>query len=351
MERHLTLIVPGLFGVPPPEDTAPAPRAPALEKLLARANPVAAGVQGVGQHGLSAQTGEALLCALFGIHATDVDDLPVAAITLLADSGVSDGDWWIRADPVHLSPRGAGLILSGSELLDLSREESLRLIAELGQIFTPDCWRLEALQPHRWYLRPAKPAHIHTHSVDEVWGRDIGGYLPGGPDARSWHMLLTEVQLLLHASPLNVEREQRGRPPVNSLWFWGGGVLPRVGQGTWTAVWSDGPLARGLGHLAGAALHALPPEAEDWLQAADVAGAHLLAFEPGPMIGQRGDGTAWRQSVECFEQRWLSPLLGALRAGDIASLTLYSERGAGRRLVRAGLWRWWRRRRPLSCYG
>ena len=351
MERHLTLVVPGLFRAPPPEDTVPAPRAPALEKLLARANPVAPDAPGAGQHGLSAQTGEALLCALFGIHATGVDDLPVAATTLLADSGVSDGEWWIRADPVHLSPRGAGLILGGSELLDLSREESLRLVAELGQVFTPDRWRLQVLQPHRWYLRSTEPAHIHTHSVDEVWGRDIGDYLPGGPDARFWHTLLTEVQLLLHVSPLNAEREQRGRPPVNSLWFWGGGVLPRVGQGTWSAVWSDGPLARGLGRLAGAALHALPPGAEDWLQAADAAGAHLLAFEPGPTIGQRGDGTAWRQSVECFEQRWLSPLLGALRAGDIASLALYSERGTGRRLVRTDLRRWWRRRRPLSCYG
>ncbi|MHB8347080.1 MAG: hypothetical protein ACYDHM_07775 [Acidiferrobacterales bacterium] len=343
MKRDLTLVVPGLFGAPPPEDAAPAPCAPALEILLARASPVSAG--------LDAQTVEALLCALFGIHAPEEGDLPVAAITRLADSGVSDGDWWIRADPVHLVPCGAGLVLSGNELLDLSTEESLRLVAELGEIFTPDRWRLEAPRLHRWYLRSTEPARIRTHSVDEVSGRDIGGYLPDGRDAQPWHMLLNEVQLLLHVSPLNAERERRGRPPVNSLWFWGGGVLPSVGRSEWTAVWSDGPLACGLGQLAGVSVHSLPSDAAHWLQAADVAGAHLLAFEPGPVIGQHGDSAAWRESVESFEQRWLAPLLSALRPGDISSLTLYSERCAGKQLTAANLRRWWRRRRPLSSYG
>lgn len=351
VERHLTLVVPGLYGPRLSQDPAPGPHAPELETLLARATPIVADPQGADRGGSRAQTIEALLCVLFGVHAVGGDDLPVAATTLLADGGVNDAGWWIRADPVHLSPQGGGLILSGNELLDLSQEEALRLVAELEEVFTPDRGRLEAPRPHRWYLRPAVPTRIRTHSVDEAWGKDINDYLPDGPDSRFWHTLLNEVQMLLHSSPLNAERERRGRPPVNSLWFWGGGPLPQVRRAAWAGVWSSEPLALGLAQLAGVSLHALPTAATHWLQTADAAGSHLLVFELGNMIGPRGDGIAWRQFVESLDERWLSPLLAALRSGELASLTLHAERGAGRRLVRANLRRWWRRRRPLSFYG
>ncbi|MDA8363663.1 MAG: hypothetical protein M0Z84_07540 [Gammaproteobacteria bacterium] len=350
MERHLTLMVPGLLDLPPGAQEATAPHAPALCTLLARARPVPDEVLQPGGRESGVSAPEGLLFSLFGVQATADGNLPVAAVARLGDGGNSDGGWWICADPIYLHPQGAGLILSGNELLQLSAEESRGLVAELAPILTPDGWQLEALQPHHWYLRVPAPARLRTYSLEQVRGRDVGNFLPAGPDARSWHRLLTEIQLLLHASPLNAEREQHGRPPVNSLWFWGGGTLPPPGPSAWTAVWGNGSLALGLARLAGIASHGLPGSAAHWLGDAGSAGAHLVAFESGQAFEPHGEGSAWRQSVESFEQQWLSPLFGALRTGDIASLTLYSPGGVGRRLTPALLRRWWRRPGPLSCY-
>ena len=42
------------------------------------------------------------------------------------------------------------------------------------------------------------------------------------------------------------ERAAAGKPPINSLWFWGGGVLPDHVVGTSLTLYSDDPLLHGL---------------------------------------------------------------------------------------------------------
>ncbi len=337
MDRHLTLVFPGLFGLL--SGDAAAPYAPALRRLITRSDPVA--------RPSAAQTAEPLLCDLFGVRRPEDGDLPIGAVSLLGEGGPGDSGWWLRADPVHLQPHGGDLVLAGNEILGLEAGEALRLAAELAEVLTPDRWRLETPCAHRWYLRLAAPARLRTVSLEEIRGRNIGERLPAGPDARFWHALLTEIQILLHASPLNAEREQRGRPSVNSLWFWGGGMLPQVETGQWTAVWSDAPLARGLGQLAGAVLHGLPEGAGSWLRDAG-SGTHLVTAEAAGT--EYGDAAVRRQTVELFEAQWVAPLLDAVRAGDVASVVLQAGRGPGRLLTRAGLRRWWRRPKPFPSH-
>ncbi|MHB8455213.1 MAG: hypothetical protein ACYDDO_11085 [Acidiferrobacterales bacterium] len=351
MERHLTLAIAGLYGPQPgPTATVPIPSLPQLETLFARAtrineHPVAAAQTGKTRRGFNA-----LLCELFDVAARPDADLPVAAITRLADSGARDDSWWVRADPVHLEPHGDGLILSGSDSLDLSRTEADQMVAQLHEIFGSDGWRLEAPEPGRWYLRPPEAARIVTHCVDDILGQDVHDYLPGGPDARAWHTLLNEAQILLHTAQINIERERQGRPVVNSLWFWGGGVLPPVTGGGFAEVWSDEPLSRGLAQLCGVAAQSVPAGAMRWIELAMRPGAQLLVLDQARAAVQYGDSSTWLRFMEWFEELWLAPLLAALRARELASLTLRTDCGAGRRLTRPDLGRWWRRRRRLSSY-
>ncbi len=351
MEKHLTLAIAGLYG-PQPGATAtvPIPPLPQLETLLARAtrineHPVAAAQTGQTRRGFNT-----LLCQLFDFDAPLNADLPVAAITRLADSGARDDGWWVRADPVHLEPHGDGLIVSGSASLDVSRAEADQMVAELHEIFGSDGWRLEAPAPGRWYLRPPAVARIVTHCVDDILGQNVHNYLPGGPDAKAWHTLLNEAQILLHTAQINIERERRELPAVNSLWFWGGGVLPPVTSGLWAEVWSDEPLSRGLAQLSGVAARPVPASAMHWIELANLPGAHLLVLDQAREAVQYRDLSAWLRFMEAFEDLWLAPLLAALRARELASLTLRTDGGAGRRLTRPDLGRWWRRRRRLSSY-
>src|SRR3990167_2665495 len=93
---RLQLLLPGLFGTvaTEPESGTP-PKVPALETLLARAE----------RHALPVRGFEASLFSLFGAEAPNEGDLPVAAVTRVLDLGIVDNGWWLRADPVHLSPQ------------------------------------------------------------------------------------------------------------------------------------------------------------------------------------------------------------------------------------------------------
>jgi hypothetical protein len=330
----------------------PTPAVSALETLLARADrielPRADYTPAPG--GLF----EARVFTLFNIAVEMGTDLPVAAVTRVADgskwSGERDNAWWLRADPVYLQPQGGGLVLYAGPDLGLTQEQSRALVDEILQVFAADGWTLEAPTPQRWYLRLATPPDIQTSALACVIGRDIHPHLPAGKDAPAWHVVLNEIQILLHTSGVNVERESRGLAPINSLWFWGGGRQPSVPAVNWTQIWSHEPLSRGLAQLASIALMPLPADATHWLAQA-TAGLHLLVLEPEVLMSGEQDPDVWQEFMARMEQGWIAPLVSAVKTGELHSITLYAERGPGFRITRKTLGRWWRRRHPLSHYG
>ena len=89
-----------------------------------------------------------------------------------------------------------------------------------------------------------------THPLDGL-GEDLLGHLPDGPEGRRWRALLNEAQILLHTHPRNAERIAAGLPPVNSLWFWGGGVLPDAVTARGGRVVSEDAELLALARLAG----------------------------------------------------------------------------------------------------
>lgn len=319
--------------------------APVLEALLARTD----------RTDLSRDTaaGSALLetCIfrLFDIPLQPGADLPVAAITYLADGGGVDDGWWLRADPVCLLPQGGGLLLQPGADLELTLAQARALVDEILQVFAADGWHLEAPVAHRWYLRLATPPTMQTTPLAWVAGHDIHPYLPFGKDAKAWHVALNEIQILLHTADVNVERESRGQMPINSVWFWGGGQRPTVPTVAWTHLWSDEVLSRGLAILAGLAHSALPTDAGDWLAQA-AAGRHLLVLDPGTILAQAAETDRWPEFFMRLEQQWIVPLVAAVKSGILDSVTLYSEGGHAFHITRKTLGRWWRRRRALSHY-
>ena len=51
-------------------------------------------------------------------------------------------------------------------------------------------------------------------------------FLPQGPDAMFWHQLINEIQMCLFDTDFNKKRIREGLPPINTIWFSGGGKLP-----------------------------------------------------------------------------------------------------------------------------
>ncbi len=337
---HLTFYLPGLFSLQE-SNGAQAGSSSALETLLSRAERIDRGFQRGYEEGLF---------ALFDLVRQENSDLPVAAVTRMSDMGVIDNDWWLRADPVHLSLDRDRLILAGARKLDVTPQEANRLVAEIMEVFTADGWLLKAPHPERWYLKPTRAPKLTTSSLSQVIGRDIHGFLPRGPDDKAWHTILNEIQILLHTATVNVEREKEGKLPINSLWFWGSGRLPRIKPVTWTRVWSNEPISLSLAKLSGTPVGNLPHGFEAWRQQAGNTGEHLVVLDEAHEATLYNDAPRWQEVLLKLETDWMEPLLCELKSGAIDRMSLATDASASFTLTSRQARRWWHWRRPLASY-
>jgi hypothetical protein len=284
-------------------------------------------------------------------------DWPVAPLTLALDGGEADAHYWLRADPVHLRVNRDRLVLVGSNDLALAPDEASALVAALNAHFNEDGHAFTAGAPQRWYLRCPRMPDMTTVPVDEAAGNDVHQFLPQGGDAAQFRRLFNEVQMLLHAHPVNEAREARGAPPVNSVWFWGGGAKTPVPGRPYTAVWSAAPLAQALATAAGDEALPVPAQADEWLASSarfsDQGARALITLEALDEAVRYGDLGAWRAAFDTLDRNWVAPLEAALRKGQLTSLTLIAPapRACVRfHLTRAALYACWRRPRPLAAY-
>lgn len=342
MTTTLHLVIPGLLetGRFEPADPAfPSPGAPALGWLLARADV-----------GSVPATSDGVLFQLFGLPIPAASELPVAAVTRLADGGEADDGWWLRADPVHLRPDLRGVLLADARVLALEPAETRALVEAFNQTFAADGLRLDAPRPDRWYLRlPADPG-LRTHPLIEAIGRDINPLLPHGPNVRRWHALLTEAQMLFHGHPVNQEREQHRQPTINGLWLWGGGRCPAGARAPAAGLYADDPLTRGLARLADAAVAPVPEHAGDWLDTADGEPDSLVVLEATRHDAADDDPASWADHIAELEYAWFAFCRRWLRTGKLTALHLYPGNGRVYTLTGAARWRLWRRPRPLPTY-
>jgi hypothetical protein len=307
----LDLLIPGLL---PARDGDP--RRPNLERWLARADLAREEPAGA----------QAWLARRFG-----VDGLPVAAVTLAVDEAPQAGAW-LRADPVYVRVERDTLVLHDASVLEVTPEEARALVAALRELFAPDGIEFRVPRPDRWYARVAREELPETTPLDEAIGADVFGRLPRGRGRINWASALTEIQMLFSTHPVNVAREADRRPPVNGIWFWGGGVLPPAPVSPYARVYANDPFASGLAHLAGARLEPVPGSIDA-----------VEAGEPALVVLDGLDAAA--------DEAWLAALRGALGRFPPVRLVLPSRSGAlVATLTARARWRLLRRPRPLSTH-
>ena len=328
---HCHLFIPDFFSAEGEE----ADRLGAAETLFAKGR----------RRRLAASSREAWLFERFAVPKQR--DWPVAPYTLLADGGAPLHYFWLRADPVHLRLGRDTLTFADSAAFGVSRAESEALVETLNRHFG-DAMLFYPLQPTRWYVRLQEAPDMHTTPPSAAREETIEGNLPSGPDAMRFHALMNEAQMLLHEHPVNAEREERGEPALNSVWFWGGGVIDAAKNRPFSTVFGDDPLARGLALAAGIPARALPKDTGATLAAAGDEDVALVVLDP-----PRSAAGHSRERRAALERDWFGPLLAALQSGRIGMLSL-SLPGADSLLeietVRADLRYFWRLKRPLANY-
>lgn len=309
---HLTLFIPDLL--PAPGMQTDAGSAPVLRRILGR---------GKMRH-CPANSAEAWLCSAFEVEKQH--DWPVAPLTAAIDRIAADTGTLLRADPVHLQLQRSQTFVLAAPALQIESDEARVLATALNEHFATEGFTFHAPHPARWYLSiksdtaPDTPPLI-SPALSALAGRP----LPGEPLSGAWHRRLTEIQMLLHAHPVNAAREARGAPVINSVLLWGGGRMPAVPGRHYTHVWTNDALATALAAAGNAACAPAPGNASAWLaslsRAHNAAASHLVTCESAHFSSRYGGEQAWQQVINALENDWFTPLWSALRT-SLASLDI-----------------------------
>jgi len=330
---HAELIVPGLFS-----ETVGA-RAQSLELLLARGRAASS----------PAASLEEWLRDSFGL---EEQALSAGALTLAATGADPGDEYWARADPVHLRLMRDRLIVVPSAAFSLSREEAEALAEALNRHFA-ERLLLKVIDAERWCVHLDQRFSLEAGPPLEAAGRDVDLALRiGGEAGKRWAAVANEIQMVLHAHPVNEAREARGEPAVNSLWLWGVGTAPKVPAARWQSVSANDPLPIGLAQLGMTRHRELPAGADEWLARVPQEGRHLVLLDTLRAPLALGNEADYRSRVDALEKDWFAPLLAALREGRVGMLTLHvpDRLGASFEVIRGDLRRFWRRPKALEKY-
>ncbi|MEE4331417.1 MAG: hypothetical protein V2J10_11145 [Wenzhouxiangella sp.] len=225
---------------------------------------------------------------------------------------------WMRADPVELIPDLRAVWLRPGASLD----PASRLVGDIKALVNEHGFEFDLPVAERGYLRLERVPDCRFTPPWKLAGESMEYSLPSGPDQKSWRLLLSEIQVLMHAHSASA-----GAP--TGLWFWGAGELP-CGQLPTTRV---SHLSCGAPELIAAA---------DWLD---------LSHEPPGATRPPADGSLVEWPAEPEQSadanlaalaNFIAPLWRRLKLGRTDALEL-----AGReqlwRVRPAAAWRFWQR--------
>lgn len=270
---------------------------------------------------------EYTLCSLFAHTAP----FAIAHFTAMYDLDSATDDL-IRCDPVHLHADPNKVLLLGPDQFDLTGAEADELIARLQSEFPASAWYRGA-SPTRWYMR--RPPELAADGPPTAWlsGRSLTPFVPTDAAHRDLRRWLNDIQMVLHADPVNQQRVSRGALPINGAWLFGHGQSG-TGAVTAVAIGNDALLA-GLAK-------------QQQLQhdyAADPAviarGARDLIIVAGSGFGV-ADPAREGVTLKMLDNLWMPVLIAALRRRQLDAVDIYTA-GHLARVSWRHSWRVWRK--------
>lgn len=336
--RSLTVYIPGLFGPDIAIHPDDLPSLPSLNWMLSKGN----------HQSLKLSSASYGLCELFGLTAKEENDLPIAAISRLTDDNQHPDGIWLRADPVHVRADRDGLILIDNNQFTISQHDALALAADINMILKPYELELEVPVPYRWYLRIKDELNIKTIPVDSIVGRDILPFMPSGDDRINLIQLMNDIQMTLHDSDVNKKRQQEKMLPINSLWFWGCGELPKIIERQWSFIVSDEMLAKGLSMIAATPFTDLPDNYRG-IKNTDTSYSGLIVINAFQKFCHYHDLEGWLEALMNYEANWFSPLMAALKSREIDRLHIKTDINAIT-LDKGSRYKFWKKQKNVYAF-
>jgi len=252
----------------------------------------------------------------------------LAALRMWGQTGDRPAVWIAAADPIYLEPRLDHLCLHALQQDSLSAGEFGVLLDYLQARLAGQERYGFARIGSRGYVRAEKAIKTSSSPAYVIDQQLPNDYLPKGDQTGTYHALRGEVEMALHDHDINIERQAKGLPPMNSLWLWGGGFAPDKETQPHPPLYANDPLLKGYWHSKTGVVADWPGSVADCLEAS-VAG---FVAQPMPNRDDSGD---W------VEQN-LNELRSALNSNRLSAVTLLFGGRYQLRLRKSDSWKFWR---------
>ena len=265
----------------------------------------------------------ALLDAL-RVH--DYAAYPSGAVTRTGDVAQPARDFWLHLQPMHFIAgldRLTAVMLHGAS--SVARAELAELEPMIGAHLRTAGMQLVTTSRGDWLVHSERVLDVQTAPPEAAVASPLEQAMPQGRDAPALRRLMTELQMLLHEHPVNVERERRGIPEINAVWLHGSGEIRELPRYALPQAFGDDLYLRGIYRLNDADVTSAPHDAQA-----------LLA-----RIGERAVIVVAADDVDVLEAAWIAPLSRALAAGAISRLEIVMDRCAVV-VARHALLKFWR---------
>jgi hypothetical protein len=277
----------------------------------------------------------------------------VGVVSAAAAGRPPDSTAWI-ATPVHLIAGLTSLHLDRRSILRLPAEDLEGFAQDFNRTFGDSDLRLTPLAAGDFLMQGPATLTAATTEPARALVADLEASLPKGNDAKALKRLGAELEMWLHAHPLNETRRRRGELPVSALWLWGGtpaqaGQTPVLAAAdpasaaNTTVAFGNDPYLIGLCRLHGDPTHVLPDRFTDLLADPRPQRA-VLVIEVTSMLHLNPHWTVLEALAE-IDRRFVSPAIAALGEGGLESVVLIAN-DTHWRVRRRDRLKLWRRARP-----
>lgn len=261
------------------------------------------------------------------------------------------GSVWL-ATPLHLIAGLTSVHLDYRGLLKLDAASLAALCQDFDAAFAMRGFALHQLPGGGLLASGPEFANLpQTWDPARLLGGGICGSTVQGPGAAQLLMLGAELEMWLHAHPLNAARARRREPPLTTLWIWGGGrplspqqtvPPPSVAHpaATFMTVFGEDPVVAGLCGLSGARLRPPALSAHEILSSGAARTAAVIEL----FHTEKPQPATLMDLLQHLDEMVLAPVITALKDGVIRQLTLVANDRCSVLTARDGL-RFWRRSR------
>jgi len=257
-----------------------------------------------------------------------------AALRYRGDSGKWPTGWVAAADPVYFQTRLRDVVLRELRAGEVAAADLEPIFATLQQqLGDADGFRLERFGTNG-YLVCDDAFDTPGASAAALDGVVPDRHSPGGVSARAWHKLQGELQMLLHAHPVNQRREAAGLLPISTLWIWGGGERPPQVEAALPVLYGSDPIFAGYWRSCSAAAR---PWGGDFRHCLETSARQFVVVVPAES----------RDNVRQVLHGHIGQLRKLLQRGELSRVTMLFRDGLTIDLRRRDLVKFWRRMSPL----